>query len=392
MGGSFFIRRVCAGGLCLSLCLLAGIPTVSAEEDTSPVEAVTLPAEYTELPAVLPPEVAELLPEGLFSECAEEALAASETLTDWQYLLQTLLSAVGLRLSEGISLLCTLVGLLLMAAILGRLRDSLGGGSGETFGFCLRLAIYTALVLQTAGLVEVVQTFFTHLSALMGGMIPVMGTLYALGGNLGQAAVNGETMLVILAVCEYVSAAVTPPVCAVCMSFSLMDALGLRVSLAPLCDQVKRWYASLLGLIMFLLSLSLSVQSVLTSRADTLGMKGIKYAVGNMIPMVGGGVAGMLGTVAAGVSLIRGICGVSGILLIALLLLPTLVELLLLRATLRLAATVASLLACDGESRLLSEMASLHGYLAAAVSICGVTFMMGLTLLVQSGVALAGGG
>ena len=79
----------------------------------------------------------------------------------------------------------------------------------------------------------------------------------------------------------------------------------------------------------------------------------------------------------------------SGILLVALLLLPTLAELLLTRAILNLAATVAAVLACDGEAKLLSEMASLHGCLAAAASICAVVFVIALTLLIHSGTALS---
>ena len=39
----------------------------------------------------------------------------------------------------------------------------------------------------------------------------------------------------------------------------LMDALGLRMTLAPLCEQVKRWYASILGIVTFLFSLALSL-------------------------------------------------------------------------------------------------------------------------------------
>ena len=349
---------------------------------------VTLPSAYGDLESCIPDELAGILPDGLFSENTAEALTAAEELTDWQYLLNALLSAVGLRLSEAVGLLGALVGLIILAALFGRVRESIGGGSGEIFGFCLRLSLYTAIILQTAGMVEAVQMYFSQLSAFMGGMLPVMGILYAAGGNAGQAAVSHEILAAVLTVCEYVSATVTPPVCAVCMSFSLMDAFGLRMTLAPLCEQVKRWYASLLGLLMFLFSMALSVQSVLASKADTLGMRGVKYAVGNMIPMVGGAVSGSLGAVAAGVSLLRGVCGVSGIILIALLLLPTLVWLLLLRTTLRLAATVASLLSCDGEARLISEMASLHGYLAAAVSICGVTFILALTLLAQSACAI----
>lgn len=351
-------------------------------------EAVTMPPAYGDLANAIPPELSDLLPDGLFSEKLEEAVTAATELTDWRYLLNALLSAVGLRLDETVELLCVLVGLILIAAVCGRLREGLGGGSGELFGFCLRLALYTAMILQTAGMVETVIRYFDRLITLTGGMIPVMGTLYALGGNLGQAAVTSELMLVFLTVCQYISVTVTPPVCGVCMSFSLMDALGVKLTLSPLCDRIKKWYASLLGLVMFLLSLALSTQSVLTGRADSLGMKGVKYAVGNIIPMVGGAVAGTLSTVAAGVTALRGVCGVSGILLVALLLLPTLAELLLTRAILNLAATVASMLACDGEAKLLSEMGSLHGYLAAAASICAVVFVIALTLLIHSGTAL----
>lgn len=351
-------------------------------------EAVTMPPAYADMADSLPPEISDLLPDGLFSEDLEEALTATAELTDWRYLMNALLSAVGLRLDAMMGLFCTLIGLILLAAIFGRLREGLGGG-GEILGFCLRLTLYTAIVVQTAGMVETVRVFYDRLTTLTGGMIPVMGVLYALGGNLGRAAVNAELLMVFLTVCQYVSATVTPPVCTVCMSFSLMDALGVRLTLSPLCDRIKKWYASLLGLVMFLLSLALSTQSVLAGRADTLGMRGVKYAVGNMIPMVGGAVAGTLSTVAAGVTALRGICGVSGIVLVALLLLPTLVELLLTRAMLNLSATVASMLSCDGEAKLLSEMASLYGYLAAAASICAVVFIIALTLLIHSGTALS---
>jgi stage III sporulation protein AE len=375
--------------LLVSMVLVLTVPLSAhaAESIPPPDEAVTMPPAYTALPEAIPPELESLLPDGLFSEDAEAALAATAELTDWRYLLNTVAAAVGLGLEDMARLFCVLMGLILLAAVCGRLREGLGG-SGEIFGFCLRLTVYTAIVLQTVGAVETVQTYFDRLLTLTGGMIPVMGTLYALGGNLGRAAVSHELMTVFLGICQYVSATVTPPLCALCVSFSLMDALGTRLTLSPLAEQIKRWFTSLLGLVMFLLSLALSTQSVLVGKADTLGMRGIKYAVGNAIPVVGGAVAGSLSAVSAGIGLLRGVCGVAGILLVALLLLPSLVELLLLRATLRLASTVASMLACDGEAKLLGDMASLHGYLAAAVSVCSVAFILALGLLAHSGTAL----
>ena len=117
---------------------------------------------------------------------------------------------------------------------------------------------------------------------------------------------------------------------------------------------------------------------MLIARADSLAMKGVKYAVGSLIPVAGGAVSGTLGSVTAGVELLRGATGICGVILVALLLLPTLVHLLLFRGMLNLAKTVAALLGCDGEGRLLGEMASLYGYLSAAVAICSVTFVLAL--------------
>ena len=370
--------------LMIPLLLLLVTPLEVAATDT---EAVTMPPAYTSIPDTLPPELEALLPDGLFSENAEEALSATSELTDWRYLLNTLGAALGLGLEDTVGLLCVLVGIILLAAVCARLRDGLGSTGGEILGFTVRLTVYTAIAMQTVGALSAVQTYFDHLMALTGGMIPVMGTLYALGGNLGRAAVSSELMLVFLGICQYISTTITPPLCVICTSFSLMDALGVRLTLSPLCDQLKRWYASVMGFVMFLLTLALSTQSLLAGKADTLGMRGIKYAVGNTIPVVGGAIAGTLSSVGVGVELMRSVCGVAGILLVAILLLPTLVKLLLLRATLRLAATVASMLACDGESKLLGDVASLHGYLAAAVSVCSVTFVIALALLLQSGVA-----
>lgn len=370
------MNRFCAcAALCLLLLCAAVIPV---RADGNEAEAQTMPPSFADVEGALDDSLAEALPDGIFSSDAEEAVDAIGELCDLQYLLGALLDAVGLRLGDAVRLLCTLVGLLLLAAVLRQFRDTVGGRGGETFGFCLRLGLYAAIVSQSVGLVETVTTFFAQLSGLTGAFIPVMGTLYAMGGNLGQAAVSRELLLVFLSVCQYVSGVLTPPVCGICMAFSLFDAFGSRLTLTPLGETIKRWYTSLLGLITFLLTFVLSAQSILVARADSLAMKGVKYAVGSLIPVAGGAVSGTLGSVTAGVELLRGATGICGVILVALLLLPTLVHLLLFRGMLNLAKTVAALLGCDGEGRLLGEMASLYGYLAAAVAICSVTFVLAL--------------
>ena len=47
------------------------------------------------------------------------------------------------------------------------------------------------------------------------------------------------------------------------------------------------------------------------------------------------------------------------------------------------------MLQCDGEARLLKEVASLYGYVAAVAGICSVTFVVALAILVGGGAAVA---
>ena len=173
-----------------------------------------------------------------------------------------------------------------------------------------------------------------------------------------------------------------------CLSLSLLSALGLRYRMEAIGSWVRKAYTGFLGAITFLLSALLGCQSVLSARADSLRMKGIKYAVGNLLPVAGSAVSGSLGSVAAGVDLLRSICGVCGVLLLGLLLLPVLVELLLFRAVIRLASVAATSLDCAADARLLDDVAELYGYMAGAVSLCSVFFILTLCVLIACGSAL----
>lgn len=389
-------KPICAAVLVLLLFACLCVPARAEDSaaqaaDNTPeaeTEGITLPPAYAALPDSLPEELIPLLPDGLFSTDPDEALAAVREGVSLHGMLSALLGALGLRLPDAVRLLSTLLGLLLISSLLGHLSAAVGGRAGELTGFIIRLAVAAALVSLTVGVAQTVTTFLSQLNRLCAGMLPVMGTLYVLGGNLTQATVGEGLMLVFLNVAEYLCADVTPAVCGICLSLSLLGALGLRYRMEAIGSWVRKAYTGFLGAITFLLSALLGCQSVLSARADSLRMKGIKYAVGNLLPVAGSAVSGSLGSVAAGVDLLRSICGVCGVLLLGLLLLPVLVELLLFRAVIRLASVAASSLDCAADARLLDDVAELYGYMAGAVSLCSVFFILTLCVLIACGSAL----
>ncbi len=349
----------------------------------------TTPDAYRQLEDYLSEDIRELLPDGMFSEDTQEAVSAAEELTRPQYLFRVVLDAVGLRIPETLALLGSLLGILLLSAVLHKFRDAFSGNLGEGTALIFRLCLFALILGKALDMVGQVKEHLHRLSVLMTGLIPLMGSLYVMGGNVAGAVANESILLLFLSICEYLTASVTPTVCGICLSFALLEVFGgsLRSGLSVLSDTLKKWYVFLLGFVVFLLTVSLSGQAILATGTDSLGMKGLKYAVGQMIPVVGGGISSTLTTVAAGVSVLRGVFGVCGVILVGLTLLPALIQLLLFRACFRLSSGIAAMLGCDGEKRLMEEISSLYGYMAAAVSICSVICVLALAIFARTATA-----
>ena len=140
---------------------------------------------------------------------------------------------------------------------------------------------------------------------------------------------------------------------------------------------------------MTILVTSLGAQTTISAAADGIASKAARAVSSNVIPVVGGSVGETLRTVASGVSYMKDIIGVGGIIFIAVLVLPTLITLILTRLAFLLAAGVADMLGCDGESRLLGEIGGVYGMFVAVCAMASVMFIIAMYIFLKCTVAIA---
>lgn len=370
--------------LCASLLILP----VGAEDSSAPAtEAV--PEEFISLLEGLPQEILELLPEELFSTDSEALGNAVAQMSSFPFLLRTCLELLRLRLGNCVGSLASVLGILILSSVLRAFGSSLGGeGIGKAFSVCATVAILLSLLKTGYGGFAAVTSYLDRLEALTVAAIPLLGTLYALGGNVAAAAASTAGLSVFLSVLQTFVGKSILPFCGVCLAFSSVNAVDPSLRTGTLLGTLKKNYTTLLAFLMMLLLAMLSAQTVLGARSDTLAMRSAKFAASSLIPVVGGSVSELLRSVSASVSYLRGTVGICAVLLLLMALLPTLIELLLLRLSWQIAASVADLLSCDTEKKLLDEIASLNGYLIAAVSICSSVLFLSLTLLIHCAGAL----
>ncbi len=373
----------------LSLLFLCSLFSPVAFADKNK-DGETLPDVYQDLLNSLPPPILERLPEGALSNKAEDVGGAVGEMSSFSYLFQTVLSLVGLRLGECLKLLCSVVGILILSSICRTFCSSLKKPEiARAFSLMITLIITVTIFSTGFGTIESTVSYFDTLNGFTSAALPLMGSLYVMGGNAAAAVATSAGLSVFMTVLEEIVGGSIVPFCGICLALALIGACEGGPRLGGLLTSLKKNYTLMLSFFMMLLLAMLSSQTVLGASQDTLAMRSAKFAAGSMIPVVGGSVGELLRSLSASVGYMRTSVGICGVLLLLLLMLPTLVELLLARATWQICSFFAEILGCDGEKRLLDEFASINGYLIAAVAICSSVLFLTFTLFTHCATALA---
>lgn len=353
------------------LLFLVGCTVIRAYAD----EGETVPPEYKDFIEGIDDSVADKLPEGIFSDSLDEIGEAAREISDPVTILSLLLDTLGEGIAAVAPTVAAVLGCVLIAALTNAFSSSLGALS-EAVGICTRLCTFCMISSVATARVGVFKDYLDGLFAAVSSFIPLCAATYAMGGNLSSATASSVSLGAVLTVCEFICTKTAIPVFAICLCLvliSVFDGFGVGGTLSSL---IRKWYMRVLSFVMMLLTSALGAQSFITSKADNMAMRSAKFAVSSFVPVSGGSVSSTLGTLAASVELLRGSIGTVGIVIIALMLLPVIVELALLRLAFSIGGFCASMLGCTGEAKLLSELDSLYGYLEGIAVLAAVVFVI----------------
>jgi len=362
----------------------------AAEEDALAVESGEIADELADLYAAIPPEVAELLPPDFFSA---DPLAMGESVREASgvsAILSVIGRLTGLAIAENLALLAKLCGILVLAAVLRALVT--GGETAialeRTVSLCTGLALAVVTVALQAERFRAITGFFDVMQGVATALIPLMGALYAMGGNVSAAVANHAVLSAFLSILQTLCAGTVVPVAALCICLALTEAVSGNLSLRALGVLIKRTYTWGLSLLMLLLCGVLGIQTTLAKGSDTIALRTVRFAAGSFLPVVGGSLSEALRTVSGSVQYLRTVVGTGAILILLFAFLPVFLSVMLNRITFLLSGTVARLLGCEREEKLLAELGSVYGYFLAVIASLFVMTVFALTLFAHCATAV----
>ena len=346
--------------------------------------------EYKTMISGIPDQILPYLPEEILSEDSDSIIEGAKKLSEPRAFIATLLNIVGYYGKDMLKMFARIIAIVLLSSVARTLLCGTGNeGVKKAFSVCSCAAMALYVVGEQGEVISSVKRFLEQLTVFVNSMIPIMGVLYAAGGNVSAAAAGTSSLSFFIAICENLCSAALIPIVGICLSFAMVSVFG-GVSVSEISSSFKRIYTYGLGLLMSIMAIVMSLQNQLASKADSVGARTVKYALSSFIPIVGGAVGDSIRTVAAGIEYIRSAVGGVSVVIIILLLMPTLLTLFLGKAALDISSSLSKMLGCDTESRFLTEIGNVYGYMMATSSICSVLFIYALTLFVRCSAAAGG--
>ncbi len=367
-------KKLLKGMICfIAVIALAVLGTVTVRAE----DGASAPEKYKDFLGSLADGIIDKLPEGALSDKIEEISGAAQDISSPQRLLSLVLSALGEGISEVLPRLALVLAVVLISALLYTV-SSYCGGLSRAVDICTRLVSFCALSGIALSCAERLKDYFDGLFEAVAAFVPLSAVMYAMGGNMTSAVSATGTLSVTLVVCQFLCTKTVLPVFSLCLCMSQLSIFdGASGSLgATVGGTVRKWYTTAMAFLMMILTGALASQTVLAAKADTAAMKGMKFAVSSFVPLFGGSLSGTLGTLAASVELLRGSVGVLGIVIIFLMLLPTAIELALMRMVFAVGAFAAGLVGCPSEQKIMNDIGALYGYLEGVALMCSAVFVI----------------
>ncbi len=358
--------------LILLLCMLCASPLLFCQAAAESDEESLLDSLF------------DALPDAVREETKEESAQSDAFSADYyiRFLADSILSEKG----RFLSVLSGLFGFLVLLAAASGL--SVRGGHEVRLLLSLSLVLYLYTVSE--GIFRTAAAYITDIAHFGELLLPILGGLYAAGGNSAAAVSEGASFAVFLTALEIISSSLLLPLVQILFSFSAVSLLqtGGAPDISAVGNTVRHWYMTILLFLSLLFGIFLSGQSLLSSAADTAAQKTLRFAAQNMIPLVGSTVSGALGTISASVSYLRGTVGGIASAAVLLLTLPVLIELLLYRFAISLCEMAAGILSQTEVKRALSQFIGIYDALIASVALSSVGFLFSVTLFAKCAAAL----
>lgn len=211
--------------------------------------------------------------------------------------------------------------------ITATLQSMTGVGENEDY---INLIVISAVTLLTvgsiSGSINSVLSVINLSAKFTAGYIPIFAGIIALSGSAATALTYNT---VVLAISEGIAAFSNNLAVSVIGAFfclSIAFSVNESVNSGKLISAFNKCITVAVGFVSTLFASVLSIKGIMSSSVDSVSVKGLKFLISSMIPVVGSAISEAYSSLLGSINLIKGSVAVVGILAVVIINIPAIAE------------------------------------------------------------------
>lgn len=272
------------------------------------------------------------------------------------------------NISAPLRLLVSLCGVIMLCGLSAPLADNSSDRLSQVF---TTVGVLTGAGMIVAALSDILSQALDILSAaavFITTFIPVFAGIIAVMGRTASATAANTVTLAATQLFSQLAVNFLAPLSGAVMGLSITGAIHPQLNVSRLGELVRKVVVWILGLLMTVFMSILSLQTFVAESADSVLIRTAKFAVSSAVPIVGGTISDAVGTVHSSLGIIRSSVGTYGIVAAAVIILPTLLNVVSYRLAVTAAETVSDIFGVKELTALLKACGEVLNIIAAVIA------------------------
>ncbi len=265
-------------------------------------------------------ETAKLLEENGIDSLDADSLFSKGTESIKRYFSSTLQE----KLKGGLGWFFLMLCLLMLLSVVFSAFDF--SGCSDVFSLFSVVVLYIVTVEKITVFINCAVSAVNLGSKFMLAFIPAFTLLISLSGNPASALTYNSTVLFFCELMSFFIDKIFVGFVGVYFALSIAFSFNGNINLNRFVNSVNKIISVVLGFCASMFTGFLSLKNILAYSTDSLSVKGVRFLVGSLVPVIGSSLSEAYTAVLGSINLMKGSLGVIGIFAIVLIYIPALVE------------------------------------------------------------------
>lgn len=279
-----------------------------------------------------------------------------------------------------------IMGVVMLVALINSVKSSLGSSSlTAVLNSVATLTVSIILIQPVCQTIEYSTTIIKLSADFMLIFIPVMAGIMLTMGQSLQAAGSYTMVMGAGTAVSQISNNILVPLLNTFLGISVVSGISQRVNLSGFCELINKVLKWVLTFTMSVFTAILTMQSIISSSADSAGVKATRFAISSFVPLVGGALSEAYQTVRGCMGMLKSGVGVFAILATGTIYLPAIISCLLWLAAINIAIALAGVFDMGDIIKLLKSVTTVINSLIAILLCCMIIFIVSSAIMLMVG-------